>query len=365
MAKTTSVKANMARQYLLDCIHSGKFRPGQKLPSERELAKALDMNTLTLRRGLEQLVTEGVVVKQARVGNFVNPDLAKNKAVRIAVCLSESTQEHLPQVSLSQLYTLSLQQNLPRNRYEVVVFYYDNKYFHEQVVERAIDQNCRAIVTRVGGLFSEKDLFRLAKNQIACMSIERPPNHLANRMYWVSQDKNAIWTEMILGLLKRGHSRILIARYTHTSIERIGYKQIQHLFPSEEALEQTVQFVDVPNPRKDADLGLLEKALQNLSPRTALIVPDEMLAASILRYSLRNGIAIPQDYSLATMQNLVPELHSIPLTSLDSKENLARICQHAGSTIDLILSGKPPDVIGQVLPAEIQWTESVKDWNKA
>src|SRR5436190_15225118 len=70
---TGSIKAGLARDAVLNRIVRGQLNPGQRIPSEMQLAAELKMNHQTVRRGLAQLVEEGVIVKQRRVGTFVRP----------------------------------------------------------------------------------------------------------------------------------------------------------------------------------------------------------------------------------------------------------------------------------------------------
>src|SRR4051812_18958197 len=68
-----SVKADRARDVILQRIVRRHMKPGERIPSEMQLAAELKMNHQTVRRGLAQLVEEGVIVKQRGVGTFVRP----------------------------------------------------------------------------------------------------------------------------------------------------------------------------------------------------------------------------------------------------------------------------------------------------
>ncbi|RKN84461.1 extracellular solute-binding protein [Paenibacillus ginsengarvi] len=58
-------------QTLREEIGQGRRQPGEYLPSEREFSKQYGLSNLTVRKGLEQLVAEGLIVKIPRVGNKV------------------------------------------------------------------------------------------------------------------------------------------------------------------------------------------------------------------------------------------------------------------------------------------------------
>jgi GntR family transcriptional regulator len=60
-----------AREYLISLINSGVYEPGQKLPSQVELASQLGISRGTLREALHDLEREGVVFARHGVGTFV------------------------------------------------------------------------------------------------------------------------------------------------------------------------------------------------------------------------------------------------------------------------------------------------------
>lgn len=64
---------------------TGEFKAGTYLPSEMELAKRYHLSKLSIRKGLEQLVKEGVIEKIPRVGNRVLPrETVGQQVVRFA-----------------------------------------------------------------------------------------------------------------------------------------------------------------------------------------------------------------------------------------------------------------------------------------
>jgi len=57
--------------HLLDSIRNGLFAPGEKLPSEFDLARELNVSRTSLREALRQLELEGYIVRKRGVGTFV------------------------------------------------------------------------------------------------------------------------------------------------------------------------------------------------------------------------------------------------------------------------------------------------------
>lgn len=61
------------RNHILDGITSGRYRPGDRLPSEKELASAFDTTRSTVVHGLQTLVSEGRILREIGRGTFVAP----------------------------------------------------------------------------------------------------------------------------------------------------------------------------------------------------------------------------------------------------------------------------------------------------
>lgn len=63
----------VVRELILKRLKSGDLRPGDKLPSERQLSEELTLNRNTVRHALLHLQREGRIFRLERRGWFVNP----------------------------------------------------------------------------------------------------------------------------------------------------------------------------------------------------------------------------------------------------------------------------------------------------
>src|SRR5262249_9130838 len=59
------------KQYILERISGGTLRTGERVPSENELVRELDVARMTANRALRELAADGVLVRVAGVGTFV------------------------------------------------------------------------------------------------------------------------------------------------------------------------------------------------------------------------------------------------------------------------------------------------------
>lgn len=59
------------KQYILRQISEGLLRAGERVPSENELVRELDVARMTANRALRELASDGVLLRVAGVGTFV------------------------------------------------------------------------------------------------------------------------------------------------------------------------------------------------------------------------------------------------------------------------------------------------------
>jgi len=62
---------NSVRTHILAKLRSGEWQPGTKIPTEPELAKLFAVSIGTVRKAVEDLVSEKVLIRRARIGTTV------------------------------------------------------------------------------------------------------------------------------------------------------------------------------------------------------------------------------------------------------------------------------------------------------
>lgn len=92
-------------EQIKELIHSGVFKPGDKLPPERELAKQFNVGRMAVREALRVLEDSGFIyIKQGSSGgSFIHaPEASKfSKSLTTFADLSEITPEQLTEVRLA------------------------------------------------------------------------------------------------------------------------------------------------------------------------------------------------------------------------------------------------------------------------
>ena len=71
---------------LKEAIRRGRFRPGERLPTEMELCEAFGVSRITVRQALNELANEGFLYRQQGSGTFVSEKIpSKTKVLRVIV----------------------------------------------------------------------------------------------------------------------------------------------------------------------------------------------------------------------------------------------------------------------------------------
>jgi GntR family transcriptional regulator len=60
------------QQRIRDAIHTGHLKYGEAIPPEREIASTMNVSRVTVRRAIDDLVTEGLLIQRQGVGTFVS-----------------------------------------------------------------------------------------------------------------------------------------------------------------------------------------------------------------------------------------------------------------------------------------------------
>lgn len=76
----TDAKIPVYRQVseaLRDAILTGRLKPGERLPSTRDLAESIKVSRFTVIRSYEELASQGYIQTTGGSGTFVNPDISR------------------------------------------------------------------------------------------------------------------------------------------------------------------------------------------------------------------------------------------------------------------------------------------------
>lgn len=64
-------KYNLVKEYIIEKIESGVYSFEKAIPSERDLAELLQVNRMTIRKAIEELMFEGILVRKVGSGTYL------------------------------------------------------------------------------------------------------------------------------------------------------------------------------------------------------------------------------------------------------------------------------------------------------
>src|SRR5690606_21834126 len=93
--RTFQIRLNKLVNQIREDIMNGNYKRGTYLPPEKTLAKQYQLSNKSVRKGLEQLLEEGLIKKIPRVGSMV---IAPNE--KVDVILESNQQISVPESTL-------------------------------------------------------------------------------------------------------------------------------------------------------------------------------------------------------------------------------------------------------------------------
>jgi GntR family transcriptional regulator len=101
--KTGPLYAQIA-EGILARIESGELSPGDRLPSERQLSRMLGVNRLTVRRALEMLASQGLLLRRQGDGTYVaEPKIERQAGRLVPFVRGMERRGYLPQAQVISL----------------------------------------------------------------------------------------------------------------------------------------------------------------------------------------------------------------------------------------------------------------------
>jgi len=117
--KTAGLLSDQVYVYLKELFETGKFSPGQKLPSETKLAESLNISRISLREALQRLELGGYIERKRGVGTFVidrhplHAEAGIEKLVSISQVLR--SRGHVPGTQDIEIFTEPASEELARS----------------------------------------------------------------------------------------------------------------------------------------------------------------------------------------------------------------------------------------------------------
>jgi DNA-binding LacI/PurR family transcriptional regulator len=302
-------------------IERQEFRPGEWLPTERDLAREFRADRSTIRAAITHLAERSLIVRESGRRPFVRPDSSESIGAgerRIAATDSNEPRPALhaiaaifpqtPNQSALNLIQRGILRALRQTEspHRLIVFDNQGETWERSVaLERqaleAIEQDGVAggIVWHIGGEKTLPLIRNLVRRGVPLVLLDRRPDDLAGD--FVGIDNRQAACEAVQYLLKLGHRRIAHLTSNNSLLtvreREAGYKDAllsYGLTPSEDYICRVEDNDDLY-----PDIGEAMNSLLALpEPPTALFALKDLMAHAVIRDLRERGLHVPDDMSV-------------------------------------------------------------------
>ena len=327
-------------------IQEGLLKPGDQIPSENELADALQINRTTVRSAFSELVTTGALTRIPGKGTFVTPTEQREEiesTEAVAVIVGDISGLYMP-------YVLTGIQTVVEKSGRHIIFY--NTRWDVSAQFRYIQtlrQNPHVIgviISQATGHPEDIETVHMLRRW-GIPFIEVTLRTLGERTHYVVSDyKRGAYT-LTKHLIDLGHKRIGMiwsGPLVSSLLDRFeGYRDALDeagLLFGEELLIRLDSRVPVnDDPEK------LEMILAIQPQPTAVFCSNDVLALAFLRVCREKNIHVPEDLAVVGFDDLRPSRYAHPpLTTVAQQPHLLGV-RAAEILLDLI--EQPTDEIRQ------------------
>jgi DNA-binding LacI/PurR family transcriptional regulator len=320
-----------------ESIRNGKYRPGDRLPSLRELSREVGTGFLNIQRALKGLAEKGILEIRHGAGTFVSghPEFNGNKTIRIGLLFGTSALEDAPHPGVGAFIVGASQRCKPPD-YLVQPLFFDCPLV-ETIGSTLLKEGISGCANMQGRM-DEGDFDFLRDHRIHVVNNSQQPRH-DGWTVTISNDDFMAMTLLIEHLRSLGHRRIGFVNYV------VGgqnlYRHYCQLAFDHQLGDPTELVTPVSSTGSTTHWEDVEKFFSIQPLPTAVMVHDEFLIDIILNGCHRRGIGVPEDLSLVSIYDSRPLGHRIPVTSALTDANLSRTAYTACDLLVRNISGEP------------------------
>ncbi len=312
---STKTLYEQCQEYILNKIKKGVYKPGEAIPTERELCKNLNVSRYTVRRAIQELVHEGHLYRVQGSGTFVydNRKSFKHFGSSIGVILTHC--EHEMEANI-----LTGIENVIQELGFRMTFISSNDNYK---IEAESIHSMR--LNEVKGLIIMPAEDQKESNAISDLKNERFPFVLVDRRLQ-DYETDCVMSDNIYGgykatehLIELGHTKIGFVKreFSRTSsIEDriIGYNSALKEYDFERTSNLIFSYDE--NLMEDEIYSSIYNYVKNTDV-TAIVAINDYVALDVIKMSRRHSIKIPDELSLIGFDNLDFAKHlEVPLTTI-------------------------------------------------
>lgn len=355
---------------LRQLIVSGRWQSGERLPSESQLAKHLDISRTTVRIALQRAEVEGLIKRTAGRGTFVsyNPDEHTN--TRFVGFVTRSFHNELHRILLSSVET-----ELRSAGISVIFSNATNNEEEVEVLNRLLEDDVSGLILwpNANPTDSQKDILRQYQAQhIPIVFVDRNLDDIETD--FVTSDNFGGAYTLVKHLIELGHQDIVHLTHNTKNLFPIDERYRGYKAAIEEHGLQEYDVWKLNSPHQDeffeADIfQLLDDSSTDLSAQiiklmdgmetkpTAIACVNDALAMVTMKAIRQLGYKVPEDISIVGFDDInITAYMDVPLTTVS--QNAHKIGQIAAQMLLERLDGSTAPPQFNTVPTRLQIRKS-------
>lgn len=354
------------KQHLLNQIHTGKVKPGEKLPSEKELTDLFSVSRITVRNALAELQSEGMISRVSGKGTFVS-QLSQNMISRPVINnIRKISDDNTVLPVVRQIGVIMCNLNAPF-QVQLMVSIEQEIYKHgfqmifgltngdSEIENNLIEQMLQAGVTGLiiyptDGKFYNEEILRLSIENFPIVLIDRYLPGINTCSVYSDDRQGAYDIGQYLG--SKGHSNIALLSpapgQTIPLLNRIdGFSEA--LIAGGITIKSELWITELLNsslPDEDnkhiENINRIEKLLKEHTEITAIYAINSLIALMAYRATLNLGYIVPEDIEIVCFDNTTGyfSIEDYKISYIEhSERDMGRIAVE--SVVEMINGGKP------------------------
>ncbi|SFD51805.1 GntR family transcriptional regulator, arabinose operon transcriptional repressor [Paenibacillus catalpae] len=286
-------KYQLVKDYVLAQIENQEITKDDRIPSESEFSKMLNVSSITVRKALSELVNEGVIYRIRGKGSFVAASqtaIAEKASNLVAFVISGVEMYDSSYMQIMK----GIQSFLGKNDCKLIIEFVENNFEEErELILRLLQSGIRGLLIYSSDPVAAKSYLNdVRKKSIPFVMLDRyPPGYPVNVVTCNNHDGAY---EAVEYLIRNGHTQIGFAAYDfHLSPEVDRYN----------GYNNAIADASLPSNRKllylekELDYDALTRQIQE-GEITALFCANDKRALEVLEQLTSRGIRIPEQISL-------------------------------------------------------------------
>ncbi|WEK53673.1 MAG: GntR family transcriptional regulator [Candidatus Cohnella colombiensis] len=295
-----SPKYMQLKEQILSWIASGRFRPGDKLPSENELAEQFELSRQTVRQSIGELVSEGWLAREQGKGTFVSRNTGERRSATgnrtVGIVTTYISDYIFPSI------VRGVEATLKEHGYRLLISSTDNRKDRErESIEMMLSHSVCGLIVEptksAEGNPNFDNYFALEDHGIPLVMInERYPDLDCSSV--MMDDEAGGWLA-VNHLLELGHRRIAAFFKTDDlqGVARMkgfmrGFRELGLSVDHELLIRYRTE------DKEERPHTALGEMLQSAEPPTAIVCYNDQLAVSLLDVIRKYEVSVPEQLSI-------------------------------------------------------------------